>query len=295
VRAISTVLDVSLFLLLVGAAVATVAFAAGPSIDGEPDGTDPADQTAETLATSTVRVDYSIGAALAQSTASDTAPPDSPIHERSDHGTYAGLLGEAAVATAAIEDSRLILGGEPFAAAVRDATERAIRRPGIGTAVRAKWSPYPEAVVEGSVRTGDRPPRDVDVRTASVVVDSRFPDVRTGAIDAAEREGYRGVAAVLADATVRGLFPERESRVAARGAYPTRELAEIRYAAAGDALGLSTIDVADGYVGRANERLRSALRVVYEEDLRARYDDPVAAARDVSIGDVTVVVRTWSR
>lgn len=294
-RAISTVLDVSLFLLLVGAAVATVTLSFAPPVDTPDDGSDPADETVETLATSTARVNYSVGPDLARVEPAAVVDVHSPILDRSDHGSYAELLGEAAVAIATIDGDRLTVGGQAFESAATNATERVIRREGVGTSVRAHWSPYPDAFIHGGVRAGDHPPRDVDVRTATVVVDSGLTDGRKAAIDAAHRDGFAGVATVLADATVEGLFPARESRVAVRGDSPTVELAAARYERAEDALDVSIPDVRRGYVTPANDELRSTFRERFVADLRANYDEPSVAARDVAIGEVTVVVRTWSR
>jgi len=103
------------------------------------------------------------------------------------------------------------------------------------------------------------------------------------------------VASVLADATVEGLFPARETRVAVRGDYPTPDLAIARYRRAADALGAAVPPVDDVEVGPANTALRSAVRDRYVSNLQGRYTDPMEAARDVRIGRVTVVVRTWSR
>jgi hypothetical protein len=294
-RAVSTVLDVSLFLLLVGAAVATIALA--PARPGAPPVAerDPADEIAETLATSTARVNYSIGPALDRRGPGEIAAPDGPIYARSDHGTYAGLLAEATVANATIDGEHLTIGGRPFATAVRTTTDGAVRRRGVGRSIRATWKPYPEAALGGGVTVGEAPPRDVDVRTATVVLDSGLSLARPTAVDAARQGGFAGLARKLADAAVAGLFPARETRVAARGDYPTATVTRARYRAAGQALGVDAVDVTDGEVRPATVTLRSALEDRLEADLRSRYDEPTAAARDVRIGEVTVVVRTWSR
>lgn len=297
-RAISTVLDVSLFLLLVGAAVATVALSTAPSVDGPVDATDPADEVAETLGTSTARVDYSLGPALVRTGAIDSARMSDPILNRSDHGSYAALLGEAAVADASLDDDPLTVGGSAYREAVTEAVERPLRRSRGAAVVRATWTPYPDAPVVGTHRAGGVPPANVDVRTATLTVDSSYPDAGAAAIEAAEREGFDGVASVLANATVRGLFPERATRLGTRAGYPTADVIGSRYVVVDETLdGVVPLpdDVEDIDVSRANAAVESALRERFAEDLGTSYSDPAAAARDVQIGSVTVVVRTWSR
>lgn len=294
-RAISTVLDVSLFLLLVGAAVATVAFASIPSVDGSTASSDPADETVETLSTSTTRVNYSVGPGLDELKLGATVDPDSPIHHRSDHGTYTSLLADAAVANASIDGDRMMAVDVPFVAAVANATIPVIRREDVGTSVRAIWSPSVGGELQGVVHVGEHPPRNGDVRTATVTVDSGVPDTRESAIEAASEDGFEGVAAELSASFVDGVFPTREMRVAVRGDYPTDVIASARYDSAADALGIDGPTVTPRSVAESNAELQAALGDRFEATLRQKYDDPVAAARDVDIGNVTVVVRTWSR
>lgn len=297
-RAISTVLDVSLFLLLVGAAVATVALSTAPSVDGPVDATDPADEVAETFGTSTARVDYSLGPGLVEAGEIEPAAASAPILDRSDHGSYAALVAEGAVADASLAGDPLTAGAEAYQEAVRAVVERPLRRSRGSASVRATWTPYPDAPVAGTYHAGGTPPPNVDVRSATLTVDSSYPDARAPAVEAAGRDGYDGVAAVLANATVRGLFPERATRLGTRAGYPTAHVIGARYRKADSALGgvVSLPDEMEDFeVARANAAVESALRERFVADLSSSYSDPESAARDVRIGSVTVVVRTWSR
>jgi len=294
-RAVSTVLDVSLFLLLVGAAVGLVAVSSAPSVDGPVAPTDPADEVAETLASSTARVNYSLGPDLAGTEWAPLNAAEDPILTRSDHGSYAALLAEATVANGRLLREPLTIGGDEYASAVRDVTRRAIRLTNGSAAVRATWRPYVDAHLVGDVSVGGRAPPDVDVRTATVTVDSGFRTVRDEVRAAAEDEGFDGVAAVLANATVEKLFPERATRLAVRSGYPTAATAEARYAAVDDALDGIDLAVEEDGVRQTNANVESALAEWYADDLRRIYGDPGVAAQNVRMDSVTVVVRTWSR
>lgn len=221
-RGVSTVLDVSVCLLLVGAAVLTLL---GAPRGGPDPSADRADEIASTLAGSTATVSYGHAG-----------------ENRTAHGTLAGLLADAAVSNATPAT------GQGFRSAVANVTRPALGAPDWRGQVLVTWRPYEGADGRAGVRVGWPPPSDADVHTATTHVPSGLSPVRQEAKTAAERDGYRGVAAVLARS-----LPE-----ATDGEEPSE--AERRFAA----------------------------------DLEATYDSPDAAAREVSVGRVTITVRTWS-
>ncbi|UPV99344.1 hypothetical protein M0R88_12515 [Halorussus gelatinilyticus] len=130
-RAISTVLDVSLCLLLVSASALTLAET--PTRD---DGTrretvpDSADETADLLATSTASVTYrsSASASAEQFAASAETPQNRTVHD-----TLAGLLASAVTAKANRRATS-------FVRAVTARVDRALRRVGLGARVVARRS-----------------------------------------------------------------------------------------------------------------------------------------------------------
>ncbi|WP_135825605.1 DUF7284 family protein [Halorussus ruber] len=164
-RAISTVLDASLCLLLVSASAMTLA--GTPARDAEtgvgPDsatGPDSADETAELVATSTARVTYE------------------EDHEatKTIHDTLAGLLASALRADAR-QDART--NATDFTRAVADEVTATLRRytsPDLGVQVVAS-----EARVGSSDRisAGSEPPPEIDVHAARFALrETRFT-VRT--------------------------------------------------------------------------------------------------------------------
>lgn len=288
-RAIHAVLDAALFLLLVGAAVGTVTLPA----DGPARGT--ADASTRVVTTATDQVDYSLapGARHADESLVRFPTATGPEFDRTAHGTVAELLAAAAVRNVTVGDEQVTRTSDDFeratAAAARNATRRRV-------AVRAVWTPYPDAPVRGTVRAGSRPPATADVWATTTSIGSGAPPVRERARSAARRDGYAGVARVVAAATVRGLVPPDATRHALHADYPVSALTTYRYrrlAALLDTPVAGALD--DAATRRANARLRAALAARFERDLRDDFDSPAAAARAVRVSEVRVVVRRWSR
>jgi hypothetical protein len=257
-RAVSTVLDVAVCLLLVGAAVATLG--AGPYPADR--SADPAvDATAATVATVTTSVDVDA--------------------DRRAHGTLAEHLAAAAVADARLDDDPVVESRYP-ARVADEADALAGRR----VYVTARWAPYPEAPLAGSVAAGERPPPDADVAARTLTVESGV--AAPGSIGS-----FESLARALADAYVPWRFPPERTYAGladARTADRTRD----RYGSAAETLDADLGGhVADREVRAANEILASALAARLEADLRDRYATPRAAAADVAVDEVELVVRRW--
>jgi hypothetical protein len=275
-RGVSTVVDVALFLLLVSAAVLSVATAGVHDRDVVTTGSDEA--TVETLATSTATVRYDL--------ARDRRTNETI--ERVRHGSLAELLAEAAVASAAVGGERISPYPEGFAAAVGEAVRPALDG---RTRVAATWTPYPGSHLRGRVTVGPSPPPDARVHAATLAVDSGLPAARDTAVDAAPI-GYGRVAGVVARHAVEGLFPPRRTRVALDGGTVDAAVTHARFERAAAAYG-SEATLEEG-VTPATDGLAIAMSKRMETELRDRYETPQAAASSVRTGRVTIVVRTWS-
>lgn len=291
-RAVSTVLDVTLFLLLVGAAVATLVMV--PQ-EVPPEEGDPADETVELLATSTAQVQYTIEPGLDHERAGSDGEREFDPYRRTAQDSVANLLAAAAVSTAELEGEQLMRHGVAFERGVRNVTEPRITRENVTTEVRARWEPYPDAPLSGTVRAGARPPPVVDVHAATVTVDTGMANVSAEAHRAAENRGFAGVADILATATIEGYLPFDETRMAAYSGYPSDDLLQARFEAMEHALEPDPPNYDSGEGTAAMETLQEALADRYEADLRERFEDPAAAAAAVEIDRATVTVRTWSR
>ncbi|SFL02390.1 hypothetical protein SAMN04487950_2010 [Halogranum rubrum] len=293
----STVLDVALCLLLVSAAAATLVTVP----DGESERTADArtggraNAVATTLTTSTTTVNYSLepGAARADDRLVSFPTTSGPEFERSSHGTYAGLLADAAVGGLSVDGEPLTHADDGFRDAIRTRTESDVAHDGVQLLVR--WEPYRGAHLRGCVTAGPSPPSDATVHAATVTVPSGLAATRDDARVAATESGFAGVASVVAANVVEGLFPADDLRFALRGDYPVSHLARYRYLRAGERYGVAVVDD-DGTVvpAEANERLTAAVADAVERDLERSFETPSEAAASVRVAEVQVVVRTWS-
>jgi len=287
-RAMSTVADVTVFLLLVGVAAGTIV--GGVGVDKPAAMTNPAAEQASTLATSTASVEYD----LVVPASDRRKPPDHATRrQRTSHGTVAELLGEAAMSGVIVDGKRLSAAGTDFESKVRSTTRDRLHSRGHKTSVRVTWSPYPGAPVKGEYRVGDRPPDTVDVRAATVTVPSGMENVSEPAREAARINGYDGTAAVVARSVIDGLFPPAQSRYALRGDYPSDVLMTARYERTADLTGAS-VAVERQSTTEMNRDLTAALAARLRTDMRSQYNSPADAARAVRTSRVRVTVRTWS-
>lgn len=287
-RAISTVADVTLFLLLVGAAAAAVVHGAGltPPSTGSPAAGD-----AELLTTNTASVEYSLNVS--------GEPPlwitnATVRHRRTAHGTLAELLGEAAMSNVTVDGARLATSGTGFESAVTNTTRQRLRDPGRRHAVRVRWEPYRGAPVNGTVRVGSRPPPSADVHATTTAIPSPVASARVSATAGAIEHGYEGVATAVAEAVVAGLFPPEQAQLALDGGYPSNRLMATRYQRMAALTGADELAVDNTSAATMNGNLTTALAETFEADMRNRFDSPEAAADSVRTGRITITVRTWS-
>lgn len=286
----STVLDAALCLLLVSAAVGTLATT-------DPTDTSPrhaaADADAQTLATATATVNYTLAPGAREATGTDVAFPDAsgPEFERTTHGSLASLLADAALGRVAVDGERLTHARDDLVSGVRSAVGAAVG--GANAQVVADWRPYAGAPVGGRVTVGSAPPPDADVNAARVAV-ARGERLDESRAERAARRGYGPLARRVADRTVATLFPLDAMRFALGADYPVSALVRHRYRRAAALTGAEVGRLDRERAGRANARIERALADRFERDLRARYDSPGAAARAVRVGEVRIVVRRWS-
>ncbi|WP_299266366.1 DUF7284 family protein [Halorientalis sp.] len=297
-RAISTVLDAALFLLLVGAAVSTLALATSPPPAANDDA---ADGVADTLTTSSATVHYTLapGARHASSRVVEFPVTDGSTFQRTAHGTLASHLAAAALGGLTVRGQRVSHARADYQRAVANATRNLTRGRAHLAQIRARWEPYPDAPVEGTFRVGPTPPPAATVHAETVVVASGLPSAREPARRVTRQSGttatFERVGAVVARRIVRGLFPPNRTRSALLGDYPVEGLVTYRYERLGRYLraNVTAQAVADNATG-ANDRLTVALGERLAADMRARFRSPGAAAEATSVGAVRITVRTWS-
>lgn len=288
VRAVSTVLDAALFLLLVSAAVLTLAGPATPPQVAD----NHAGEAAGVLATTTAQVNYSLTPDPDSLPATDDSPNGSGF-ERTAHGSLAALLGDAAVATVRVDGARVTHTGDGFAAAVRTAVLDALGRPTVETQVVARWEPYPGAPVSGRVTAGPTPPPDAAVQAATLTVPSGASRPWAEA-EAPPPTSFDGLARALADATLERLFPLDATRRALGRDHPVDALVRHRYGRFARLLGerLGGGIHRDG-LRATTRRMEQALADRYESDLRDRFETVREARESLGVETVHIAVRRW--
>jgi hypothetical protein len=276
-------LDAGLCLLLVGAAVLGLVTVPDP-VETSDDGR--SDAVAESLATTTAAVNYSLGSG-GEGVASDPKADGPRSVDRTAHGSLAGLLARAAAGDVEVDGTGLSTARDGFRAAVREAV--AARYEFAGLRVEAVWRPYRGAPIGGRVAVGPDPPADKTVHAATLSVPTGVsPLSEAAAMD------FESVSLAVARSTVDAVVPPDEARLALRSGPPSSTLTRARYARLGEAVGTSVeAAVAEDATRRANDRLAAALAPRVESDLRARFETPTAAAEAAERHRVRVVVRTW--
>lgn len=281
-RAISTVFDVTICLLLLSAAVVTLSLSGADA--GTADRT--AKETASVLAATTADIEYRLYTErLAESLDSERlerrfADRAAWLDDRRRHGTLAGLLARAAIGAAEIDGAELAPETAGFRAVV---TETVAATLPARTAVTARWRPYPGAPVNGAVVVGGQPPSGADVRTATLEL-----PVAPG-IDADSRS-YRGLADALATGIVDATLPRTSGAFTFGDAGITAAAAHRYHALTGERVEDRLLRAEIGSLNRAaTAELADTLRA----DLRDRFATPTAAAEAATPGTVWVTVRRW--
>ncbi len=265
-RAVSTLPDVVVFLVLVSGAVGTLAVVPAPApSDGA------ADEVARTLTTTTTSGGHGT--------------------DRAVHGTPAGVLATAALGGATVDGRRLL---PPGAAASPDSGVLDAVPAGTNVHVSARWRPYPNASLAGSIAVGPSPPRSATVDAAVVRVPTGLPGERA-ASRAARTGGFDGLARLLARTLVERAFPPGPTRAAL---YDPRARGDVlaRYRHAAGAVGAPNVaePLSSANATAANRRLTDALASRVAGDLRREFDTPRAAAGAFDAGTVELTVRTWA-
>lgn len=206
-----------------------------------------------------------------------TVPPDEK-HPGPSPAATLGILGSITeptddphdatplerLAAAAISDARA---GGNQKGRQRKIVEDLLNRTVGNRQVLVRWDPVPGLALQGDIEAGPDPPRSAAVDTVRTIV----PLGRMGApagLDTAAEAGFDRLALVVAQ------------RLLTRLERPCGDIEDVRH-------GRCTAP------GRSLERL-DAMAERVETALERRYDDPQAARSALSLGRVTVIVRTWT-
>lgn len=313
-RALSSVADVSLALVLVVAAIGIfVGFLDTPRSNHEPPKTR---HTADTLGASTLELSYSLAPVLetksdAVDLPGEDAPYDAADLRRTSHGPAIGHVARAAFGntefgTAGGTHARPLAAGPGFTDALEERLAVSLVNSNFRTNVSAVWEPFEGSTFRGHVAVGPRPPSDAETTLIRVSASSELPNARAEAIDASRTvdndstRPFHPVARVVAEALVNHTFATAQQDIERGGV--DRAIIVSRYLRFADALpdvGRS-YEAVDGDFSRshANTNALNALLIEqlasrFEATLATRYETPESAAEAVSTGDVPVSITTW--
>lgn len=274
-RAISTVMDVALALLIVSACV--VMIGAYLQTDPDPIADDRGDRAIQTLSGTTVTITYDVrsenetGHAATDSDHYDH--PDDPDsddvgeqYETTTYGSTLDLLGEAALTNLRVSGTELFTYGYD----VERSVEGAIQGRLVGTEGRtyavATWQPYDGAGIDGTATAGNRPPRTADVSSATTTVSSGLPSVDPETLTESFLEGEDGtasrsgiddgfdvVAEDIAGVLIEGYFPPTRTQYALESTRTENAIAVYDYRRMADAAGVDLEDRITGTTPDATE------------------------------------------
>ncbi|WP_459194316.1 DUF7284 family protein [Halosimplex sp. J119] len=327
-RAVSTVVDVSLALLLMSAAVVILSYHVVERSNEERVDIRESQEVAETISATTITTDYRLTGVITDQKLSyggsdDDEFTDPATYTRQVHGTTAELLAEAAVTSAEVDGTRLTKEGiddrgpdfsEKLDGPIRDQ----ITGSDTEAHVVAVWEPFPGSDFRGVCEGGPAPPTDADVSTTTMTVGIRIPELSDAEIRRADETGGIGeVAELVAEAMVEGYFPAQQTQLALEQQGLEPVVARHRYLQMKEAInayndahvrGASDVDydypgpLGNRYIDRtyadadgANRRIEAGLAAAIKEDLDSTYESPSGEqlAQDVSPGTVTITVQTW--
>jgi hypothetical protein len=270
-RAISTVFDVMICLLLVSAAVVTLTLPVA-----QPQTENVADETATVLSGSTASVTYQVVPADTGDDISRTR------YQRERHGTLAGLAGRAALAATVIEETPIAPETVDFRRAVRSVIEATIPA---RTAVTARWEPYPNATLAGQFEAGEHPPENADVQVAIRTVP--LPEL---AVDA---EGdFEIISQAIATSFVETMVPTTPGERPLRDALVIQAMADRYEGLAGEDFGARQALVA-GEMDSLVEYATDGLAPRVETDMRETFRSPAKAQQALTAGQAWVRVQRW--
>lgn len=308
-RAVSTVLDIALALLLITASVLVI----GLYLNDEKDGleVDRADHTAETLSGSTVSVVYDVGNVTNSSHYDE--PEGIESYERTMYGPAVGTIAEAAVVNAEFDGEQLILYADSFSESVAAHVESRLVGANHQVYVTATWQPYDDASIHGNTTVGTQPPVTDDISAVTMSADSGMPTVDDEALaDTYANEGADETAELIAESIVEGYFPTERSQLALERQNLDRAIKSTHYLRMADIVG-ADLDRNEAPLARsearaddANEELVDGLADLIVEDLESGQTgddlDEIGADEDeleayfedaVSPGTVELTVYTW--
>lgn len=309
-RGISTVVDVAMALFLITASIGVVM--AFLDTGGPPPDPQEADQTAETLAVTTMNINYSVANVRNEPLYPNGTSYSGSQYERSRYGATTSMLAKATVAGVSINGTQFTRENRDFEDGVKGGVLESITAMDGKTRVVAIYRLHDNSSVTNRVEAGPTPPPDADVSTTTIEVSSGIPPLNESRVERkfGKSADYDTVGTMIAEKLVEGYFPVSATQIQLEGnneTKATRSLAVYRYrrmeriVQSKDDPEFDHTDSDDPIsqhgadAEEANELLVDGLEEVIAADLRESFDDPSKEefADEVSTGKVTITIQTW--
>lgn len=315
-RAVSTVVDVTLAILLVVVSLGLVV-----GVTDEPASSDVsmATETAETIGATTVTVSYSLESALDTANSeliNDADAYDDATLTRNSHGTLAELLATAAVTnwssstiaqqSASDRNNSVLL---PANAAFVEAIEETYMEDISPTNrdyeiyIRAVWRPFDASAVRGEAEIGTTPPEHARQNLAHLRIPSGIQSVQRETNESAvAAHEYDVVAEKLATAVIEERVPPAQSQRTLEGSGIAREVVILRYLQLAEFVpGIESHDphVTDNlrreYVNTTaiTESLIAGLQEIFESELENSFSNAHEAVAALRTEEVLIAITTW--
>ena len=323
-RAVSTVLDVALCLLLVSAAVGVLGvFLAGeddPAVDPETP-----DHAVSLLGSTTISVEYDFDSLIEREPDAFDDPAQYPADERTriTHGPTAALLADATLSNTTADEGRLTHSGGDFETALEGPLIDELEPIDEQVAITTHWTPYEGAPLEAQTMVGPTPPPTADVSSVTMTVPSGMttdPETAHGqaassptseaphtstattAASTSTPTTYDEVATLVATTIVTTHFEPTETEIALERGGLDRDRTLYQYTQF-----VATVDGIDerdleeplaqptSDAERANEKLIEAMATDLESDLRDAFESPEDAKKALEMDEVTITVQVWNR
>lgn len=326
-RAISTVVDVTLALVLISASVTMlVVFMDGDDAESQPI---EADRVGETTMSTTFTVTYSLEPITEHDEAgifdSGAGTDDLPEHafERTTHAPISAHIADAAIANITFWGERMSTAGEQYQESIDGQLRGEFTGAQSKVRIDAYWRPYDGSKVIGHAGAGPAVPEYEDVNSVTMTVPSGFEDVSDDIreVRTAGAEDFNRSARLITKAIVDGLLPPEEMQRALERQGIDRKFAAYRYDRLSRIVSEYDMTMAEGYYGTGNLEkeqvnawhlndrmvgnlstsvgsvlLGNGLSEPIADEMEELFDpsiDGEELAAAVRTGEVEVLIRTW--
>ncbi|AXR78330.1 DUF7284 family protein [Natrarchaeobaculum sulfurireducens] len=262
-RAISTVMDVSLALLIISATVlliGTYVHTETESIDSER-----GDHALQSLSGSTVTITYDISEpneAGERATDSehyeplDDLDPDDvgELYEITTYGSAMDVLAEAAQTNLVINDTEVWAYGHSVEQSVDGAIQDRLVGSDGRTFTVATWEPYDGAAITGTATAGNTPPHTEDVSSASIEVSAnpdsleaehlatKFEVGETASPGDSIEDGFDAIGREIAETIIEGYFPPTQTQYTLESSLTETAVTLYNYRQLADVVGVDIDD-----------------------------------------------------